>query len=70
MRTKIIMREKLDKSYRHIKPYLKDQDILCKMCRRCEKYCGKQHDYAECLNMPCFKCFLAYAYLEWEASWE
>lgn len=70
MHTKIIMRRKLDESYRHIKPYLKDQDILHKMCKRCERYCGIKHDYNECLNEPCFKCFLGYSYLEWEASCE
>lgn len=70
MDTKTKMKRKLEESYGHIKPYLEDQDILYQMCKRCERYCGIQHDYEECLDMPCFKCFLGYSYLEWETSWE
>ena len=47
-----------------------DEEILKDMCKHCEKYCGKQHDYEECLDMPCFKCFLGYSYLKWETSYE
>jgi len=61
---------KIEESYNHIKPYLKDQKILKEMCGHCERYCGKEHDYEECLQMPCFRCYLGYAYLEWETSWE
>ena len=64
------MQRKIEYSYTHIKPYLKTQEILKDMCGRCERYCGEQHDYEECLDMPCFKCFLGYSYLEWETSWE
>lgn len=61
---------KIEESYNHIKPYLKDQKILAEMCGHCERYCGKEHDYEECRNMPCFKCFLGYSYLQWLTSWE
>ena len=61
---------KLDESYQHIKPYLASQEILKDMCSYCERYCGGDHNYEECLNMPCFKCFLGYSYLAWETSWE
>lgn len=61
---------KIEESYKHIKPYLKDQKILKDMCERCEKYCGKEHDYEECLNTPCFRCFLGYSYLQLATSWE
>ena len=64
------MLKKLEESYNHVKPYLKNQKILKDMCGHCERYCGEQHDYEECLNMPCFKCFLGYEYLKWETSWE
>lgn len=61
---------KIEESYNHIKPYLKEQTILKDMCSHCARYCGKQHNYEECLDMPCFKCFLGYSYLEWATSWE
>lgn len=64
------MKRKLDESYNHIKPYLKNQKILKDMCQYCGDYCGEDHDYEECLDMPCFKCFLGYAYLQWETSFE
>ena len=64
------MQRKIEESYKHIKPYLDEQKILKDMCKYCERYCGKQHDYEECLDMPCFKCYLGYEYLKWETSWE
>lgn len=70
MNTQAKMQRKIKESYSHIKPYLDEQELLKDMCQRCERYCGKQHDYEECLDMPCFKCFLGYSYLEWETSWE
>ena len=46
----------IEESYNHIKPYLK---ICCpeleKMCSKCDKYCGKEHDYEECKDEICFK---------------
>lgn len=64
------MQYKIEESYNHIKPYLEEQEILMDMCKYCDIYNGKQHDYEECLDMPCFKCFLGYSYLEWETSLE
>ena len=55
----------IEETWEHIKPYIKDQKELYEMCKHCERYCGKQHDYEECLNMQCFKFYLAYAYLDW-----
>lgn len=55
----------LDEAFKHIKPYIKDQKDLCEMCKHCERFCGKEHDYEECLNMMCFKFYLAYVYLDW-----
>lgn len=64
------MKKKLEESYNHIKPYLKDQEILRDLCSWCERYNGRKHDYEECLDMPCFKCYLGYEYLRWQTSWE
>ena len=64
------MQRKIEESYNHIKPYLNEQEILRDLCSWCEKYNGYKHNYEECLDMPCFKCFLGYSYLEWETSWE
>lgn len=65
----------LDETYNHIKYYLNDKDagesicLLHEMCNKCEFYCGKEHDYEECRNKPCFKLFLGYEYMCWETSW-
>lgn len=58
----------LEEAYNHIEPYLKDEketEDLRKMCSNCEKYCGKEHDFEECKEMMCFKCYLALEYLDW-----
>lgn len=64
------MERRINESYRHIKPYLKQIDILKDMCSHCEKYCGEEHDYNECLGTPCFTCYLGYEYLKWQSSYE
>lgn len=61
------MEERLEDSYKHINQHKKE---LKDMCSRCERYRGKRHNYDECLDMPCFRCFLGYSYLAWETSWE
>ena len=38
---------------------------LTPICERCENWCGKEHDYSECLNQPCFKLWLSNEYYEW-----
>lgn len=55
----------IKESYNHIKPYLENDEELGEMCRRCEWYCGGKHDFEDCLDMPCFRFYLAYEYLEW-----
>ena len=55
----------MEEAYVHIKPYLKSQLELVEMCKYCEKYCGKEHDYEHCKEMMCFKFYLAYEYLNW-----
>ena len=41
---------------------------LTPICERCENWCGKEHDYSECLNQPCFKLWLSNEYYEWGES--
>lgn len=38
---------------------------LYEMCKNCENYSGKKHDYTECREMQCFKNWLALEYLDW-----
>lgn len=38
---------------------------LYEMCKNCENYSEKKHDYTECRDMQCFKNWLALEYLEW-----
>lgn len=60
---------KLDEAYKHIKPYIPTEE-LSEMCKSCEAWCGKKHDYSECKDRMCFKCWLALVYLKWETSYE
>lgn len=55
----------LQEAYRHIKPYIKVKKELKELCGNCEEYCGEQHDYEECRQKICFKCWLALVYLDW-----
>ena len=64
-------KKNIQECYEHIKPYLDsvdDTENLRTMCKDCECYCGKDHDYNECKDKPCFKFFLAFEYLEWMNS--
>lgn len=62
--------KKLDEAYMHIKPYIQNQTTLTELCQSCECWMGKEHDYSECREKPCFRCWLALIYLEWETSYE
>ena len=67
--------DKLNQAYHHVKPYLNDLTdpvvkVLHRMCSHCDRYCGEEHDFDECWNTPCFNCWLALEYLDWESSWE
>ncbi len=63
-----MIERQLEECYQHMKPYIKNNKILKEMCCRCENYCGEQHDYEECRNEPCFKCWLGLMYLDWYNS--
>lgn len=63
--------EQIDECRKHMEPYMmceKSTLELREMCKNCESYCGKQHNYEECYEKPCFKFWLAYKYLEWYNS--
>ena len=56
-----------------LKMYMKNEDTtkeLREMCKNCEGYCGKDHDYTECRDKPCFLFWLAYKHLEWILGYE
>lgn len=69
-KTQEIVNTKLEESYNHIKPYIKECPELLTMCSICEKWYGEDHDYDECKGYPCFRFWLAYKYLEWESNYE
>lgn len=55
----------IEEDWKRIKPYLnREYPELTDMCKRCEEWCGENHDYEECLENPCFKFFRCYAYLD------
>lgn len=65
-------KSQLEDSYNHIKNYLDNEDStkeLREMCNICECYYGKDHNYDDCKDKPCFKFWLAYEYLEWDNAW-
>lgn len=55
----------IEESYKNFKPYLKNDLELRGMCLHCECYMGPKHDHEDCLDMMCFRFYLAYKYLEW-----
>ena len=61
----------LKECYEHIKPYMDSEETtkeLREMCKRCDSYCGSEHDYEECREKPCFRFWLGYEYLKWVNS--
>lgn len=66
----------INESYQNIKNYLNEKYILqtapelLEMCKHCESWCGKSHDYSECEGRMCFKFYLAYNYLKWISTYE
>lgn len=65
------LERRIEESYNHIKPYLKGEDQnkeLREMCKSCDVYCGKEHDYLECRERPCFRFWLCYEYMRWAIS--
>ena len=56
----------------HMKNYMDEENTeeLRKMCSRCEKYCGAEHDYKDCREEWCYRFWLAYEYFEWTSSYD
>ena len=67
------MKEMLKETEDRMKPYMSDMNStrqLRAMCKNCEAYCGKHHDYSECKDKWCFKFWLAYEHLHWISGYE
>ena len=62
------IKEQVEECYKHIIPFLPTPELK-EMCKRCEAYCGKEHDYEECRDKPCFIFWLAFEYLSWSNSY-
>lgn len=69
----IRLEPKLEEVYQHMKPYMNRTESvpeLVAMCQHCERWTGCNHNYEKCRDMPCFKNWLGYAYLEWTTGCE
>lgn len=64
------LKRRIEESYNHIKPYLDEEKELHLMCRDCERWNGKEHDYTECRDRPCFIFWLAFEYMYWSLGYE
>ena len=59
----------LQEAYHHIKPYMDEDEMLKALCQNCPmKKEAQKSQYKTCLNKACFKCYLAYVYLNWYNS--
>ena len=60
------MEHQLEEAYKHIKPYMDEDEMLKKLCLTCPyKSKAKSTNYEFCKDKPCFQCYLAYVYLDW-----
>ena len=50
--------------------YANVNEDLREMCRRCEEWCGEEHDYQECIGRACFTFWRAFYYLDYFLTWE
>lgn len=67
------MKAALKETEKRMEPYMNDMNAtksLRAMCKNCEAYCGKEHDYSECRDKWCFRFWLAYEHLEWYMTYE
>ena len=62
-------KNQIDSDYNRIKPYFNENEELKSMCRNCESWCGKEHDYEECLDKPCFTFYRCYEFLDYQNTW-
>lgn len=60
--------EQIKECREHMRNYMHNEEStmeLREMCKSCEAYCGRKHDYDECKDKQCFRFWLAYKYLNW-----
>ena len=57
-------KEVIDNELQRCLDYVDDDEMLQDMCKNCEKWCGKEHDYLECLDRPCFTFYRCYRVLD------
>lgn len=59
----------LEEAYKHIKPYMDEDDTLKELCVNCPmREEAKACNYEICLEKACFKCYLALVYMNWYNS--
>lgn len=66
------VKRKLEETEKHVQLYINDPSQtpeLRKMCKNCESYCGKEHDYSECRDKWCYRFWLAFEYLNWASGY-
>lgn len=66
----MVSKERRDEVYSILD--LKDKttmEDLLPICERCEQWCGKEHNFEDCRNQPCFELWLSNKYLEWCKAW-
>lgn len=69
----MVNKEKRDEVFERNKPHLNEKETvadLLPICERCESFCGQEHDFEQCRNMPCFELWLSNEYLEWCVDYE
>lgn len=66
----MVSKEKRDEVYSilNLKNKTTMEDLL-PICERCEQWCGKEHNFEDCRNQPCFELWLSNEYLEWCKAW-
>jgi len=57
-------KKSIDRDLNRIMPYVNEDEDLQQMCKYCERYCGKEHNYENCLNMKCFTFYRCYSLLD------
>lgn len=62
-------KRQIDDDYKILKNHLHEDKELREMCKRCEEWCGEEHDYDECLKKPCFIFYRCYRFLDNLNSW-
>ena len=62
-------KRQLEEDLPRILSYIDTFDALKEMCMNCENWYGDEHNYEECMDMPCFTFFRAFEFLEFWNSY-